>query len=304
MKRKVNQDRDILKPPAWQMLAYLGPSALLFAMIYVIPVLFAIYCGFFDFTNLNNMEFVGTKFYQKLLTDSYFWNAFKHNIIFVVVGLIGQIGIAFLLANLINSRHIRFAGFYRTMSFLPQVLSAVVIGFVWGMIFDYNYGLINVFLRSIGMGDRALDWLGENAYALICVCIPLIWQGIGLYLLIILAAMSSIDKEVYEMAELDGASWFQRMIKITFPLIRGTLVVCTVLCVSNMMRVFDHIYVMTGGGPGQSTTVLAVYAYNVSFKQMKFGYGSAVSVGILVVSLLLIACSNGIVRLLTRGKEV
>lgn len=295
--------RDVLKPPAWKIVLYLGPSALLFTLIYALPIGFAVYSGFFDFTNIHNMEFAGLKYYRKLISDSYFWNALRHNIVFVVVGILGQIGIAFVLANLINSRHIRFAGFYRTMSFLPQILSAVVVGFVWGMLFDYNYGLINVVLRAVGLSEIACDWLGENKYALFCVCIPLIWQGIGLYLLILLAAMSSINKEILEMAEIDGASGWKRMTKITFPLLQPTLVVCIILCVSSMMKVFDNIYVMTGGGPGQSTTVLAVYAYNVAFKQMKFGYGSAVSVGILVISMVIIGLINGVIKLVTVGKE-
>lgn len=303
MKKRSCQEKDILKPPTWQMWAYLLPSALLFAVIFIVPIVYAVYCGFFDFTSPRNMEFVGLRYYKKLLSDTYFWNAFKHNLIFVAVSLVGQIGLAFLLANLMNSRYIRFAGFYRTMSFLPQILSAVVIGFVWGMLYDYNYGLLNIILRAAGMEQMAIDWLGESKTALISVCVPMVWQGIGLYLLIMLAAMSSVDKEIYEMAELDGASGWQRMTKITFPLIRNTVVVCAVLCVSGTMKVFDHIYAMTGGGPGQSTTVLALYAYNVSFKQIKFGYGSVLSVGILFLSLILVAASNLLIKFLTRGKE-
>ncbi len=125
--------------------------------------------------------------------------------------------------------------------------SAVVIGFIWTMLYDYNYGLINIFLKQIGKAEWIQPWLNNESLALTLVAIPLIWQYIGYYMIIILSALASIDPQVLEMAEIDGANGWKKAIHITLPLVKNTLIVCVTLCIAGTMKVFDHIYVMTGG---------------------------------------------------------
>jgi len=136
------------------------------------------------------------------------------------------------------------------------------------------------------------------------ISIPLVWQYIGMYLVIILAAMTAISPEVLEMAELDGAGTVRRAIHITFPLIKNTLIICLMLCISGNMKAFDHIYAMTRGGPGYASTVMALYSYNVSFMQMNMGYGTALSIGILVLSIALVGGSRGILTRFTKESDV
>lgn len=135
------------------------------------------------------------------------------------------------------------------------------------------------------------------------VAIPLIWQFIGYYMVILLSATSAIDKEILESAELDGASAFQRAIYVVMPMIKSTIIVCIVLCVSGNMKAFDNIYVMTAGGPGTSSMVMAMYGYSVSFQQQNMGYGSAISVGIFVLGLLVIGLMQLLQKVATREKE-
>jgi raffinose/stachyose/melibiose transport system permease protein len=138
---------------------------------------------------------------------------------------------------------------------------------------------------------------------MLCVSIPLVWQYIGYYMVILLSAISSIDTEIFESAELDGANGFQRSIYIVLPLIKNTMLVCLTLCIAGNMKAFDNIYAMTAGGPGTSSMVMAMYGYQVSFNQQNMGYGSCISVGIFVLSLLVIGGSQGLFKLLTKEKE-
>jgi raffinose/stachyose/melibiose transport system permease protein len=140
----------------------------------------------------------------------------------------------------------------------------------------------------IGRDDLKQVWLNNSDLVMTLVSIPLIWQYIGYYMLILLSATSSIDKEIFESAELDGANAVQRSIHIVLPMIKSTIIVCLVLCVSGNMKVFDNIFVMTAGGPGNDSMVMAMYGYKISFIQQNMGYGSAISVGIFVLGLLVI----------------
>jgi raffinose/stachyose/melibiose transport system permease protein len=281
-----------LRPGKWVMLAYLLPGFLITVCMLILPLLTATGFSFCKFTSIKNITFAGLDNYRTLFADKNVLNSLKNNLFLVGVSLVGQLGIAFLLAMMLNSRLTHLKQFHRTVAYFPVTLSAVVVGYVWSMVFDYNFGLLASMMKALGCGDRVAPWLSQPSTVMICVCIPLIWQYIGFHLVIMLSAMSSIDKEIYEMAEIDGAGELRKAISITLPLIRNTLMVCVFLCISANMKVFDHIIAMTNGGPGYSSSVLAVYTYIISFNNMNFGYGSALSVAIFVVTASLVALSQ------------
>lgn len=282
---------------------YLLPGIVWYSFIVLVPICLAVYYGLFDWSGGIKMTWAGAQNYMDVLKDEVFRQSFVNNIILTVVCLIGQIGIAFFLAILLNSRNVLFKSFHRTMSYFPAVLSAVVIGFIWTMIYDYNYGFLNTFLNAVGLGEHAQAWLNNEKLALGLVAIPLIWQYIGYYLIIIMSAFSSIDPQIFEMSEIDGASGWKKAVYITLPLVKNTLIVCVTLCIAGNMKIFDHIYVMTGGGPGTSSSVMAMYAYKTSFLSYKMGYGSAMSIVILILSLIFIAGSRGLLLHFTKDKE-
>ncbi|MCH1952203.1 sugar ABC transporter permease [Enterocloster sp. OA13] len=283
-----------LRPPKFKFAIYLLPGILLYVFAVFVPVLGALYYSMFDWMGGPKKTFAGLQNYVTLLHDETFWQALKNNLVLTMICIVGQIGIAFLMAMLLNTRYVKMKQFHRVVSYFPVTLSAVVIGFIWSMIYDYNYGLLNTLLGVFGMESLQQAWLSNRKLALFLVSLPLIWQYIGYYLVIILSGLSSIDPGVLEMAEIDGATGFQRARYITLPLIRGTLIVCLTLCISGNLKTFDHIYVMTGGGPGISTMVMSLYAYQNSFVRYKMGYGSAISIGILIISLLITLLSRRI----------
>lgn len=301
--REEEQMRSRLKPRPAVFFAYLAIPFLLYTFVVFAPILLAGYYGCFEWPGGSKMKFIGLDNYIKLFSDKEFFRALSNNIYLIVVCVLGQIGFAFLFALILNGRRIRMKGFHRTMSFFPSVLSAVVIGFIWTMIYDYNYGLLNTVLRAVGMEDKVQPWLANEHLALFLVALPLIWQYIGYYLIIITSSMAAIDPQIFEMAEIDGAMGWKKAIYITLPLVKNTLLVCVTLCIAGNMKAFDHIYVMTGGGPGTTTNVMAMYAYNTSFISYKMGYGSAMSIGILVVSLVLVGSIRGIIGKISKEKE-
>lgn len=263
--------KSSLKPRPAVFAAYILPSFLLYTFVVFVPILLAAYYGFFDWSGGTTKEFIGWENYINLLQDTRFWAALKNNLFLVVVCVIGQIGLAFIFAMLLSSRLARWKNFHRTVSFFPSVLSAVVIGFIWSMIYDYNYGLLNTFLKVIGLEDKIQPWLSNADIAMVLVTIPLIWQYVGYYLIIIMSSIASIDTQIFEMAEIDGATGFKKAVYITLPLIKNTIMVCITLCIAGNMKAFDHIWTMTSGGPGNATEVVALYAYKSSFSSQKMG---------------------------------
>jgi raffinose/stachyose/melibiose transport system permease protein len=254
---------------------YLAPPIIIYCLVVLLPVFMALFYSLFSWSGGPNTT---------LLKDTVFWKSFKNNIILTILCIIGQIGLALILALILYSRFIKAKKFHLFVSYIPVILSAVVVGYIWSMLYDYNYGLFNTILRAVGLDDAAKPWLSDVDAALLLVSFPLIWKNIGYYLIILLAGLASIDRSVLEMAEIDGANAAQRLRSIILPMLRSTLIVSLTLCISGNMKIFDHIYVMTGGGPGSATMVMALYAYTNSFVRYKMGYGSTLSIGILVLS--------------------
>lgn len=295
--------KSTVKPKRGTFFLYIFPPFLLYTFIVFVPIVLAIYYGFFEWSGGTVKTFIGIENYITLLHDKLFWAAFGNNLYLIVICVIGQIGLAFLFAMILNSRMARMKNFHRTISFFPSVLSAVVIGFIWSMIYDYNYGFINTILKTLGMSDKVQPWLSNEKLALTLVAIPLIWQYIGYYLIIIMSSIASIDTQVFEMAEIDGATGWKKAKYITLPLIKNTIAVCITLCIAGNMKAFDHIWTMTNGGPGNATNVVALYAYKTSFSSHKMGYGSALSIGILVLSLLFVGGMRLLMSALVKEKE-
>ncbi|MEF3311342.1 sugar ABC transporter permease [Paenibacillus sp. GYB004] len=281
-----------IRPKRITFLIYLLPSVILFSFMVLIPVVLAVRYSFFKWSGGPKMDFIGLDNYRNLLVDSNFWHAFLNNLLIVAFSVVGQIGIAFIISIFLMSKLAKWKGFHRTVIFIPVVLSSVVIGFLWGMIYNQDAGMLNWLLRSVGLESWIKPWLDDPDIVMYSVTVPIVWQYIGFYLIIFLAAMQSINSEVYEMAELDGATGFKKMLHITLPLLNPTIKIAVMLCIAGNMKAFDSIFVMTGGGPGSSSTVMAQYAYDTSFKAYKLGYGSAISVGIMILSVALIMISR------------
>ena len=205
-----------------------------------------------------------------------------------------------------NSRLTHAKGVHRTFGFFPSTISAVCIGMIWNILYLQD-GLLNTVLNQLGLiqGNWMSwpNWLGSGN-VMLAVSIPLVWQYIGYYMVIMFSAIAGIDSEIFESAEIDGANGFQKAVRITLPLIKNTILVCLTLCIAGNMKAFDNIYVMTSGGPGTSSMVMAMYGYNTSFRDSNLGYGSTISVAIFVLSLAVIGGSQWLVKRATKGVEL
>ncbi len=276
------------RPKANVIIAYLAIPLLLYIFAVFIPLVTSLFYSFFEWKGGPNKTFIGFQNYLTLLKDDVFWLSFGHNLYLVALCLIGQVGLAFIFVMIINTRFVKAKSIHRTFGFFPSTVAAVAIGFIWTMIYDSRRGVLNWFLEAIGQEDKTQVWLNNSQLVMTLVAIPLIWQYIGYYMIILLSATSAIDGEILESAELDGASSFQKAIHVVLPMIKNTIIVCVVLCVSGNMKAFDNIYVMTSGGPGNASMVMAMYGYRISFAQQNMGYGSAISVGIFVLGIVVI----------------
>ncbi len=295
---------DAIKPKKRTIYLYLLIPVVMFVFTVFVPLVAALFYSFFEWKNGPIKTFNGIENYKQLFADTTFWQSFGNNIYLVVACLIGQIGIAFLLVLLVNAKTTKLKGVHRTFGFFPSTISAVCIGMIWTMVYHNKYGILNWFLKLIGQNQLTQVWLNNTEHIMLIVSIPLIWQFIGYYMVIIFSAIAGIDSEVFESANIDGANAWQTAMHITLPLIKNTMLVCITLCVAGNMKAFDNIYTMTKGGPGTASMVMAMYGYKISFEQFNLGYGSTISVAIFVLSLLVIGGSQWLVKRVTAKVEV
>ena len=271
------------------------PGLAVFVLFAVVPIFWSVYYGFFEWKGIGAARFIGLANYREILHDPIFWRALKNNLILVASAIIGQIPVALVLAILLK-RNRWFHRLVRSAVFLPMVLSTVVVGLIWGYMYHPQFGLVNAALEMLGLDRWTRAWLSDPKVNMYAVSIPINWSNIGPYMVIFIAALSGISPEIDDAAAIDGATGFRKLFSVTLPMIWGTVVVCLVLCISGSLKAFDHVIVMTGGGPAQSTELLATYMYNNSFYIYRYGYGSAVSTMIILISAILIVLN----RLITR----
>jgi len=263
------------------------PALLIFILFAIVPIFWSAYYGFFDWKGLGAAKFVGINNYRLMLEDPIFWRALKNNLILVASAIVGQVPIALLL-SLLLLKNTMFNRLMRSAVFLPMVLSTVVVGLIWGYIYHPQIGLLNQLLETLGLESWSRPWLSDPKINMLAVSIPINWANIGPYLIIFIAALQNISSEIDDAAKIDGAVGWRKLFSVTLPMIWGTVVVTIVLCISGSLKAFDHVIVMTGGGPAQSTELLATYMYNNTFTVYRYGYGSAVSTMIIIISAMLI----------------
>lgn len=285
MKRNKMKYRDPLMPKTGKIYGYIGIPVAIYVFIMIIPTFVALYYSFFKWSGGPRRKFIGFENYIHLFHDKVFWESFGNTLIFSLLMVIGQVGIAFIFTMFFTMKWLKFVEFHRRVMYLPSIIAPIVIGLIWQMIYNHQYGLLNQLLRAVGLDEWIKLWLDDPKIALFAVCVPVIWQYVGYYLVIMMGAVATIPKDVLEVAEIDGAGGFQRTIYITIPMIWDTLKICLMMCIAGSLKAFDHIVAMTGGGPGRATTVVSLYNYDTSFTQMKLGYANAMAVVILLISM-------------------
>lgn len=265
----------------------------------ILPLFTSIGYSFTRWKGVGKPRFIGLDNYLTLFKRDDFWLVTKNTVIISFYCVLGQVGISLIIAFLMTMRKLKLKAFHRAVIFFPSVMAPVVIGFIWRFVYNSQYGILNTVLNTLGLNGWIRPWLDDSSIILRTVSVPVIWQYVGLYMVVLVSGISGIPQEIFEMAEIDGASGFKKSIYITLPMIKNTLKVSIILCFSGAMKVYDHIYIMTNGGPGKSSATMALYCYQTTFDFGRFGLGAAVAVMLLVFSLL----ASGIIQLMLSGKK-
>ncbi|WP_411372554.1 carbohydrate ABC transporter permease [Enterococcus thailandicus] len=264
---------------AW---SFIAPNFIGFLLFTMIPVVFSLILAFMKWDSFSTPEFIGLKNFSKMMTDETFWislkNTFLYTIGVVPLTLVCSLGLAILL-----NQKIRGVKFFRTAFFFPYVTSLVAIAVVWNMLFHPTMGPINQFLKLFIANPPG--WVSSSQWALTAIIIVSVWRGMGYYMILYLAGLQSISKELYEAAAMDGANKWKQFVNITVPALRPTTFFVTIMLVINCFKIFDLVQVMTDGGPGRATNVLVYHVYNEAFVKFNFGYASAIAMILFVIVL-------------------
>ncbi|MBZ2197866.1 carbohydrate ABC transporter permease [Occultella gossypii] len=271
-------------------LPYLAPALVLYGAFLVYPILDAIRLSFFswDGFKLSEQIFVGLDNYIRVFTkDPVFGTAFTNTIIWTALSVVVPTTLGLGLAIALN-RPMRGRGVLRSIFYVSNVLAPIAVATVWKWIYNPTVGLLNQVLEAVGLGSWAQNWLGTPSFALYSVFVAFVWQVAGFNMVLYLAGLQSVPTELVDAARVDGANRWQVFRAVTLPSLRPTTLVVLVLTIIHALKVFDLIVGMTGGGPAQSTQVLALWSYTQSFGNHNFGQGNALATILLLVTLLIV----------------
>ena len=276
------------------------PALVLYLLFMVWPFIQSIWFAMTDWNGATaTKNFVGLANFAELLRDDLFRLALRNNLVWVVIGTVSPLVIGLALAMLLWNRPKGFT-LFRTVFFLPHILLTVVIGIIWGWIYNPIFGILNKGLDSIGLEDISRGWLGDPNTALSAVLIAAIWAEVGFVFVILLAGLQNVSRDLLEAATIDGANAWHRFKDVTVPQLANVLNVVTALLLIGGFNVFDIIFVMTSGGPANATQTMATMTYDQAFTLNRVGYGAAIS---LVMTAISLVASVVFLKLRERGEE-
>ena len=273
---------------------FVAPALLIYLFVMAFPMGFSIWLSLTDYRGgavfgNPNISFNGIAAYINIFTDPYFYMALRNNLLIVLISVFGQIPLGFCIAYIINRGLIKGRGLFQTIIYLPQVISAVIIGVLFNTFFLSSQ---SVWMEIRRFFNPEAQWLpGQNA--MLPVLAVILWMYTGTYMLIFLANLQKIDPSIVEASKIDGASEFQTLRYVIFPALSGVIVTAAILAISGSLRSFDLIWIMTGGGPAHRTSVLAIYMYEKAFRGApNYPLANAISMVMVLISFILIAITK------------
>jgi raffinose/stachyose/melibiose transport system permease protein len=267
----------------WKILIMLAPTLIVFTMFVVYPV---VYSGIFSFTRFQGFgdpTWIGFDNYTALSQDPFFWQSLQNTIVILVVALAILIPSSFALALLLQ-RAIPGRGTLRALVFGPAIIAPILVGLIWVFILDPKIGLLNRVLEPLGVPP--IQWIGGDYLTPISVAIVFIWSSVGFAMTIFYAGLQMLPADVMEASALDGATGWQQIRHITIPMMRETFAIVTILMITNIFKIFELVYMLTGGGPVHRSETLVSYMYFVTFTNQQYGYGMALAVIITILGAL------------------
>ena len=279
---------------------FIAPAFIFFTLFIIVPTVSSVYYSLTSWDGISpDIKFIGLANYKEIFTSARFGNALKNTVILTVFISIFENTIALGLALIVDN--VRWGkNFFRSAFYIPVLISGIVSGFIWKIMYNYNFGTFNAVLGNLGLDSWKQDWLGNSSLTLIMIGIVLIWKGAGYYMIIYLASLQSVSTDLIEAAQIDGASPWQRFKSITIPLISGAFTINFTLSLINGLKVFDQINVMTDGGPGFTSETLVYLLYKVGFNEGRQGFGTAVGIMLLFIIIVL----NNLQQKFLRSREV
>jgi len=264
----------------WKIALMLGPALILFTAFFVYPVGYAITYSFTNSAGFGRADFVGLDNYVALTQDGFFWQASRNTVVILVVSLSVLVPASFGLALLLR-RTVKFAGALRALVFGPAIIAPILVGLIWVFILDPRVGLLNRLLEPLGVPP--VQWIGGNTLTPYAVSLVFIWSSIGFAMTIFYAGLQILPNDVLEAAKLDGASGWQQLRFVTIPMMRETFAIVAILLITNVFKIFELVYMLTGGGPVHRSETLVSYMYFITFTNQRYGSGMAIAVVIFVL---------------------
>ncbi len=265
---------------------FLLPVFVIYTVFLFLPLVNTAFYSLTKWNGVTDKVFTGIKNYQELFHNSDYWITFRNTVKLVVITLAIQIPVGLLLAYLLYIKT-KGAKLFRTVFFLPVVIAPVAISLMFSLFYNSEIGVFNRILEMMGLGRFQTNWLSNTKTLLYAVMAPQVWQYIGLYVTIFLGALQSVPEELVESAEIDGAGKIRTFFYVVLPQIADFTNICIILCVTGSLKAFEHSWIMTGGGPGVRSAYLGVYMYKTAFVNSDFGTGSAITMTIVALSLVI-----------------
>jgi multiple sugar transport system permease protein len=269
------------------------PYVIFFLAFAAYPLTFSIILVFHRWNIVSPMEWIGLKNFSRLLQDPLFYVSLKNTLVFLVIHIPLQVVVALLFAMLLNSK-IRGRGFFRAVYFLPVVVSGVVVTILWQQLYSYDYGVLNTILGALGL--QPVPWIADPRIAMPAIAVMATWKNIGIYIVLFLAGLQTIPRELYEAASVDGATPSRQFLSITIPMLNPTVVVICVLSTIGGFSLFIEPYVLTGGGPMQSTLSGMLYIYNQGFYFNHMGYAATLGIVYAFIILMVVLAQRKLIE--------
>lgn len=260
------------------------PGLLLFVFAILAPICLSVYYGFTDYSGMGAINFIGIENYKTLLHDSTFWLSLRNSLLLAIGFVFIQHPLALITAAILDKLGGKGENFFRCVYFIPNVISVAVIAYLWKFIYNPDFGLLNKITAAFG-GKGDTVWLSEDK-AIWAVLVVLIWHGFGWGMLIYYTGIKNIDPVLYEAAAIDGANQRTTFLRITLPLMKPVIQVNVTMACISALKQMETIYLLTNGGPGNSTQFTANYLYQQAFKAFKYGYGNAIGVVFIIICLI------------------
>ena len=284
-----------LTHPARTGLLLVAPAVAFVVVFVLVPLVSAVGISFTNLPLIGSWRFVGLENYASVLTDPTFWRAVGYTLLYTAIVTLPILALGYALAVVVRSNR-RGATVLRTIFFVPYVIGLTTLSFLMLLEAQPNSGMVNIVLRALGITDGTTAWLVDGPLATGLLCVMVIWAVSGLTMVLLMSGMQGIPREVYESAELDGASWWVRERSITIPMLRRTIAMTVVLSVIGSLLAFTQFYILTQGGPGSDTTTVVMAIYRRAFVQLQLGAATAMSLVLVVITGLVTAAQFWLLR--------